>query len=109
MEILQTRPGATAGELAAGLGVTERAARRYVGILREAGIPVESARGPYGGYRQRDNDRPTRVVEGSLRAQMNLAANLPAQHMQTFVPGPPKPPCRSDSRCRTRCSVTCEL
>lgn len=51
LEILQTRPGATADELAAGLGVTERAARRYVGILREAGIPVESARGPYGGYR----------------------------------------------------------
>src|SRR5215218_3918359 len=51
MEILQNRPGATAGELAAGLGVTERAARRYVGILRESGIPVESTRGPYGGYR----------------------------------------------------------
>ncbi|MEO3867304.1 WYL domain-containing protein [Nonomuraea sp. B12E4] len=51
MEILQTRPGVTADELAASLGVTERAARRYVGILREAGIPVESARGPYGGYR----------------------------------------------------------
>jgi predicted DNA-binding transcriptional regulator YafY len=51
MEILQARPGATAEELAAGLGVTERAARRYVGILREAGIPVESTRGPYGGYR----------------------------------------------------------
>jgi predicted DNA-binding transcriptional regulator YafY len=51
MEILRTRPGATAGELAAGLGVTSRAARRYVAILREAGIPVESARGPYGGYR----------------------------------------------------------
>lgn len=51
IEILQTRPGATAGELAARLGVTERAARRYVGILREAGIPVDSARGPYGGYR----------------------------------------------------------
>jgi predicted DNA-binding transcriptional regulator YafY len=31
--------------------VTERAARRYVGILREAGIPVESSRGPHGGYR----------------------------------------------------------
>ncbi len=51
IEILQARPGATADELAAGLGVTERAARRYVGILREAGIPVESTRGPYGGYR----------------------------------------------------------
>jgi predicted DNA-binding transcriptional regulator YafY len=51
MEFLRNRPGATAGELAASLGVTERAARRYVGILREAGIPVESVRGPYGGYR----------------------------------------------------------
>ena len=51
LEILQDRPGATADELAARLGVTERAARRYVGILRDAGIPVESARGPYGGYR----------------------------------------------------------
>src|SRR4029453_17240626 len=26
------------------------AARRYVAILREAGIPIESVRGPYGGY-----------------------------------------------------------
>lgn len=51
LEILQTRPGATAEELASRLGVSERAARRYVGILREAGIPVESIRGPYGGYR----------------------------------------------------------
>ncbi|RYP88619.1 WYL domain-containing protein [Nocardioides guangzhouensis] len=51
LEILQTRPGATADELATRLGVTERAARRYVGILREAGIPIESLRGPYGGYR----------------------------------------------------------
>ncbi|MFD0310203.1 helix-turn-helix transcriptional regulator [Streptomyces sp. NPDC127119] len=51
LEILQTRPGTTAGELAVRLGVTERAARRYVEILREAGIPVESARGPHGGYR----------------------------------------------------------
>lgn len=51
MEVLRACPGVTAGELAARLGVTERAARRYVGILREAGIPVESARGPYGGYR----------------------------------------------------------
>jgi predicted DNA-binding transcriptional regulator YafY len=51
LEILQNRPGVTADELAGRLGVTERAARRYVGILREAGIPVESARGPYGGYR----------------------------------------------------------
>ena len=53
LEILQARPGTTAGQLAERLGVTERAARRYVGILREAGIAVESARGPHGGYRLR--------------------------------------------------------
>ncbi|MDT0444687.1 helix-turn-helix transcriptional regulator [Streptomyces johnsoniae] len=51
LEMIQARPGTSAGELAIRLGVTERAARRYVGILREAGIPVESARGPHGGYR----------------------------------------------------------
>ncbi|MBB2924339.1 YafY family protein [Cellulomonas cellasea] len=51
LELLQDAPGVTADRLAARLGVSERAARRYVGILREAGIPVESVRGPYGGYR----------------------------------------------------------
>lgn len=51
LELLQNNPGITADRLADRLGVSERAARRYVGILREAGIPVESTRGPYGGYR----------------------------------------------------------
>jgi predicted DNA-binding transcriptional regulator YafY len=51
LELLQGSPGITAERLADKLGVSERAARRYVGILREAGIPIESTRGPYGGYR----------------------------------------------------------
>jgi predicted DNA-binding transcriptional regulator YafY len=51
LELVQDSPGITADRLAGKLGVSERAARRYVGILREAGIPVESVRGPYGGYR----------------------------------------------------------
>lgn len=62
LEVLQTRPGTTADELAERLGVTERAARRYIGILREAGIPVESARGPHGGYRLRRGTRLPPVV-----------------------------------------------
>lgn len=62
LELLQSRPGTTADELAQRLGVTERAARRYVGILREAGIPVESARGPHGGYRLRRGTRLPPVV-----------------------------------------------
>jgi predicted DNA-binding transcriptional regulator YafY len=51
LELVQSRPGITAQSLSDRLGVTDRAARRYVGILREAGIPIESTRGPYGGYR----------------------------------------------------------
>ncbi len=51
LELIQGRPGTTAARLADKLGVSERAARRYVGILREAGIPIDSMRGPYGGYR----------------------------------------------------------
>jgi predicted DNA-binding transcriptional regulator YafY len=51
LELLQASPGITADRLGARLGVSERAARRYVAILREAGVPVESVRGPYGGYR----------------------------------------------------------
>jgi predicted DNA-binding transcriptional regulator YafY len=49
--MLQLQPGTTADEIAERLGVTSRAARRYIAILREAGVPVESSRGRYGGYR----------------------------------------------------------
>jgi predicted DNA-binding transcriptional regulator YafY len=51
LELIQASPGITADRLAAKLDVTERAARRYVSILRAAGIPIDSVRGPYGGYR----------------------------------------------------------
>jgi len=51
LELVQGSPGISADRLAEKLGVSGRAARRYVGILREAGIPIESVRGPYGGYR----------------------------------------------------------
>ncbi|GAA1131312.1 WYL domain-containing protein [Kribbella jejuensis] len=51
LELIQNSPGITAEHLGEKLGVSERAARRYVAILREADIPIESVRGPYGGYR----------------------------------------------------------
>ncbi|MGH3098964.1 MAG: helix-turn-helix transcriptional regulator [Streptosporangiales bacterium] len=51
LQLLQDSPGITADRLAGKLGVSARAARRYVGILRQAGIPIDSERGPYGGYR----------------------------------------------------------
>jgi predicted DNA-binding transcriptional regulator YafY len=51
LELIQGSPGITADRLAGKLAVSERAARRYVGMLREAGLPVESVRGCRGGYR----------------------------------------------------------
>jgi predicted DNA-binding transcriptional regulator YafY len=51
LEAIQNSPGITAQRLAGRLGVTERAVRRYVAVLREADLPIESVSGPYGGYR----------------------------------------------------------
>ena len=51
LELIQNNPGITAQRLADRLGVTERAARRYVAILREADLPIQSVSGPHGGYR----------------------------------------------------------
>ena len=50
-----------------------------------------------------------RIANGaraSLHAQMDSAANQPAQDVPTFVPRLAELPCRSRSRCQTRCSVT---
>jgi predicted DNA-binding transcriptional regulator YafY len=51
LELIQGSPGITTERIGDKLGVSGRAVRRYVAILREAGIPIESLRGPYGGYR----------------------------------------------------------
>jgi predicted DNA-binding transcriptional regulator YafY len=80
LEILQNRPGCTADELAQRLGVTDRAARRYVAILREAGIPVESVRGPYGGYRLGRGVRLPPLVFSAAEALGLVMAVLDGRH-----------------------------
>ena len=80
LDILQGRPGITAAELANRLGVTERAARRYVAILREADIPVESTRGPYGGYRLGRGLRLPPLVFTATEALGLVMAALDSQH-----------------------------
>lgn len=51
LELIQASPGISGERLGERLGVSDRAARRYVAILREADIPVVSSRGRDGGYR----------------------------------------------------------
>jgi predicted DNA-binding transcriptional regulator YafY len=83
LEILQTRPGTTADQLSERLGVTERAARRYVGILREAGIQVDSARGPHGGYRLRRGTKLPPIVFTQTEALGLVMAVLDGQPAAT--------------------------
>ena len=80
LELLQAQPGITASQLAAQLGVTERAARRYVAILREADIPVESTRGPYGGYRVGRGLRLPPLMFSAAEALGLVMAVLDASH-----------------------------
>src|SRR5437763_16860110 len=62
LEMVQNEPGIGAARLAGRLGLTDRAVRRHVAVLREAGIPVDSTRGRYGGYRVGRGVRVARLV-----------------------------------------------
>ncbi len=50
LTLLQAQPGISAGALARRLGVTERTARRDVGLLRDLGYRIEAHAGRAGGY-----------------------------------------------------------
>jgi predicted DNA-binding transcriptional regulator YafY len=50
LELLQARGRMDGPELAKRLEVGERTVRRYVAMLKEMGVPVESERGRYGAY-----------------------------------------------------------
>jgi predicted DNA-binding transcriptional regulator YafY len=80
IQLLQESPGITAERLASKLGVSPRAARRYVAILREAGIPVESVRGPYGGYRLGRGLRLPPLVFSATEALALVMAVLDGHH-----------------------------
>lgn len=80
LEILQDHPGVGAQELADRLGVSERAARRYVAVLREAGVQVESSRGRYGGYRLSRGQRRTPLMFSAEEALSLLLAVLAGHH-----------------------------
>jgi predicted DNA-binding transcriptional regulator YafY len=88
LEVVQGSPGITADRLADKLGVSERAARRYVGILREAGIPIESVRGPYGGYRVGRGVRVPPLMFSAAEALGVVMAVLDGHHDAADGPDP---------------------
>lgn len=88
LELIQSSPGITADRLAGKLGISERATRRYVGILREAGIPIESARGRYGGYRVGRGLRLPPLVFSATEALGLVMAVLDGHHAAGDPTGP---------------------
>src|SRR5215470_6312932 len=80
LELIQNSPGITAEQLGDKLGVSERAARRYVAILREAQVPIESVRGLYGGYRVGRGLRLPPLVFSAAEALGLVMAVLDGHH-----------------------------
>lgn len=89
LELLQTQAGLTGTQLADRLGTDVRTVRRYTAHLRELGIPVESDRGRYGGYRLArgyrmpplvlTNDEALAVVLGLLAGErLGMSSTTPA-------------------------------
>jgi predicted DNA-binding transcriptional regulator YafY len=87
LELLQSRGSLTGAEIAAKLEVEVRSVRRYITMLRDLGIPVESERGRYGAYSLRPGFRlpPLMFNEGEIVAvvlglmlarQMGMAPSL---------------------------------
>ena len=88
LELIQGSPGITADRIADKLGVSGRAARRYVGILREADIPIESVRGPYGGYHVGRGLRLAPLMFTAAEALGLVMAVLDGHHDASDVTGP---------------------
>lgn len=80
LELVQNHPGITAERIAERLTVTARAVRRYVAILREAGIPVASLSGPAGGYRLGRGLRLPPLMFGQAEALGLVMAALDGHH-----------------------------
>lgn len=107
LELIHNNPGITAQRLADRLGVTERAARRYVATLREADLPIESVSGPYGGYRVGRGLRLPPLMFTAAEA-LGLVMAVLEGHPKAADPADPSAPpwprssgcCPSESRAR---------
>lgn len=88
LDLLQSRPGITATQLAERLEVDTRSVRRYITMLQNMGMPIESERGRYGGYRLRQGyklpplmwtEEEALAITLGLQAtqQLGLAQTLP--------------------------------
>jgi predicted DNA-binding transcriptional regulator YafY len=79
LEVLQSRDIVGGAELARRLEIDGRSVRRYIAMLAEIGILVETVRGPHGGYRLRPGPRipPLLLTEEEAVALALALGTLP--------------------------------
>lgn len=89
LEVLQDRGLVPATELAERLGVDARTVRRYATALRELGIPVQAARGRYGGYRLARGYRlPPLMLSDDEAVAVSLALAAAGEREEAGEPSP---------------------
>ena len=80
LRILQACPGIRAEQPADRLDVSDRAVRRYVPTLRDAGVPVDATRGRYGGYQLGRSLQPPPLMFTASEALGLVMAVLDGHH-----------------------------
>src|ERR1700720_2528964 len=91
IELLQVYRQLTAEELASRLEVSPRTVRRYIAGLQDMGIPVETERGPAGGYRLRRGFKLPPLMLSNEEALVVIIGLLAAQRPRGLAAGTPPP------------------
>jgi predicted DNA-binding transcriptional regulator YafY len=87
IELLQVYRQLNAEEIASRLEVTPRTVRRYITGLQEMGIPVETERGPAGGYRLRRGFKLPPLMLSNEEALVMVIGLLAAQRLGLSASG----------------------
>jgi predicted DNA-binding transcriptional regulator YafY len=88
LELVQSYTGITADDLADRLLVSDRAVRRYIAILRQVGVPIESTRGRYGGYQIGRSLQPPPMMFTASEALGVVMAVLDGHHAAADLDDP---------------------
>jgi predicted DNA-binding transcriptional regulator YafY len=88
LELLQVYRQLTAEEMASRLEVSPRTVRRYIAGLQDMGIPVETERGPAGGYRLRRGFKLPPLMLSNEEALVTIIGLLAAQRLGLSASGP---------------------
>lgn len=86
LELLQTHASLSGDELARRLEVEPRTVRRYVGMLQDMGMPIETTRGPGGGYHLRPGFKLPPLLFSEEEATAILLGLLGASWLELKLP-----------------------